>query len=74
MRIKVSADGSSSSGIPNNEHGVFTGISSHDPSFVIRASNGSDLIAVTLEEGLSLMSWSVVVDDSSMSCGIEDFL
>ena len=74
VRVEVSADGSSSSRIPNNEHGVFTRIGSDHPSLVFRASNSSNLIAMTLEESLSLMARSVVVDDTGMSSGIENFL
>lgn len=74
VRVEVSADGSSSSGIPDNEHRVFTGIGSDHPSLVLRASDGCNLIAMTLEESLSLVSWSVIVDDTGMSGGIENFL
>ena len=74
MRVEVSADGSSSSRIPNNEHRVFTRIGSDHPSLVFRASNSSNLIAMTLEESLFLMARPVVVDDTGMSSGIENFL
>ena len=73
MGVQVSTDRSSSSGIPNDQHRVFTGISGDDPSLVVRASNGSDLIAVTLEE-VTLLVFSVIVNDTSMSSGVENVL
>jgi hypothetical protein len=73
MGVQVSTDRSSSSGIPNDQHRVFTRIGGDDPSLVVRASNGSDLIAVTLEE-LTLLVFSVIVNDTSMSSGVENVL
>lgn len=73
MGVQVSTDRSSSSGIPNDQHRVFTGISGDDPSLVVRASNGSDLIAVTLEK-VTLLVFSVIVNDTSMSSGVENVL
>jgi hypothetical protein len=73
MGVQVSTDRSSSSRIPNDQHRVFTRIGGDDPSLVVRASNGSDLIAVTLEE-LTLLVFSVIVNDTSMSSGVENVL
>jgi len=71
MGVQVSTDRSSSSGIPNDQHRVFTGISGDDPSLVVRASNSSDLIAVTLEK-VTLLVFSVIVNNTSMSSGVEN--
>jgi hypothetical protein len=56
--------------VPNNEHGIITRIRCHNPSFVFRASRGSDLVAMALEQDLIFLL--VVIYNSSMRASVKN--
>ena len=57
------------SGVPNDKHGVFTGISGHQPALIVGASGGSNLIAVALEEALGFLD--IVINHTSVGGCVE---
>ena len=70
MRLEVGADRRCRVRIPNDEHGVLTSISCHDPVLVLTAEDACDLVAVTLEQ--LLLFGDIVVDDASVRSRVED--
>ena len=70
MRLEVGADRRCRVRIPNDEHGVLTSISCHDPVLVLTTKDACDLVAMALKQLLLL--GDIVVDDASVRSRVED--
>lgn len=70
MWVEEGSDWRARVGVPNDEHRILTAVRGYDPSFVLGAGSCSDLIAMTLQQLLSLLL--IIVDDTRMSSTVED--
>ena len=62
MRVEEGAHRRARDRVPHDEHGVVTAVRRYNPPLVVRASGGSYLIAMTLQQVLLLSH--IIVDDT----------